>query len=176
MDDASYRLTAFDKDWTLDVKRNKYVCWQTFLFTESDSWNKLVGGRRKVIDFVILFSCYQQDLWLQDRWNLLVYSCICSLVVISFVLHFIPYVVVWLAYFIILHYIISIYFFVFSFHSLTVHYVLMCGYESCISICQYITLFCFSFRELIPSSFAVRTFENDGSEVIQEVDISYRTY
>ena len=25
MDDASYRLTAFDKDWTLDVKRNKYV-------------------------------------------------------------------------------------------------------------------------------------------------------
>ena len=55
MDDASYRLTAFDKDWTLDVKRNKYVCWQTFLFTESDSWNKLVRGRRKVIDFVILF-------------------------------------------------------------------------------------------------------------------------
>ena len=125
MDDASYRLTAFDKDWTLDVKRNKYVCWQTFLFTESDSWNKLVGGRRKVIDFVILFSCYQQDLWLQDRWNLLVYSCICSLVVISFVLHFIPYVVVWLAYFIILHYIISIYFFVFSFHSLTVP---LCSY------------------------------------------------
>ena len=39
MDDASYRLTAFDKDWTLDVKRNKYVCWQTFLFTESDSWS-----------------------------------------------------------------------------------------------------------------------------------------
>ena len=37
MDDASYRLTAFDKDWTLDVKRNKYGCWQTFLFTESDS-------------------------------------------------------------------------------------------------------------------------------------------
>ena len=26
MDDASYRLIAFDKDWTLDVKRNKYVC------------------------------------------------------------------------------------------------------------------------------------------------------
>lgn len=25
MDTASYRLTAFDKDWTLDVKRNKYV-------------------------------------------------------------------------------------------------------------------------------------------------------
>ena len=59
-----------------------------------------------------------------------------------------------------------------SIHLLS-HYVLMCGYESCISICQYITLFCFSFRELIPSSFAVRTFENDGSEVIQEVGISY---
>ena len=25
MDDASYRLTTFDKDLTLDVKRNKYV-------------------------------------------------------------------------------------------------------------------------------------------------------
>ena len=25
MDTASYRLAAFDKDWTLDVKRNKYV-------------------------------------------------------------------------------------------------------------------------------------------------------
>ena len=25
VDTASYRLAAFDKDWTLDVKRNKYV-------------------------------------------------------------------------------------------------------------------------------------------------------
>ena len=25
MDDVTYRLTAFDKDWTLDVKRNKYT-------------------------------------------------------------------------------------------------------------------------------------------------------
>ena len=25
MDDASYRLSAFDKDWTLDIKRNKFV-------------------------------------------------------------------------------------------------------------------------------------------------------
>ena len=25
MDDASYQLNAFDKNWTLDVKRNKYV-------------------------------------------------------------------------------------------------------------------------------------------------------
>ena len=24
MDNASYRLTGFDKDWTLDVKKNKY--------------------------------------------------------------------------------------------------------------------------------------------------------
>lgn len=24
MDNASYQLTAFDKDWTLDVKKNKY--------------------------------------------------------------------------------------------------------------------------------------------------------
>ena len=56
------------------------------------------------------------------------------------------------------------------------HYVLRCGSDSCILIYQHVSLFCFSFRELIPSSFAVRTFENDGSEVIQEVDISYRTY
>ena len=56
------------------------------------------------------------------------------------------------------------------------HYVLRCGSDSCILIYQHVSLFCFSFRELISSSFAVRTFENDGSEVIQEVGISYRTY
>ena len=25
MDDASYRLSAFDKDWILDIKKNKYA-------------------------------------------------------------------------------------------------------------------------------------------------------
>ena len=44
MDDASYRLTAFDKDWTLDVKRNKYVCWPTsvtiFLLNQTLEINK----------------------------------------------------------------------------------------------------------------------------------------
>ena len=69
-----------------------------------------------------------------------------------------------------------IYFYLFLFIHLQSHYVLRCGSDSCILIHQHVSLFCFSFRELIPSSFAVRTFENDGSEVIQEVDISYRTY
>ena len=94
----------------------------------------------------------------------------------SFVLHFILYVIVWLAHFsfyIILYLFISL----FSlFIHLQSHYVLRCGSDSCILIHQHVSLFCFSFRELIPSSFAVRTFENDGSEVIQEVDISYRRY